>query len=213
MSERIHHIGRWITPGAALRGILVLTVAALATLTACTPRPQVHTAVSPDADVTQLRTFSLLPAPRHLGAGEGSNDPMHVNSGSNRALRTALLQGFTARGYIVADSSPDFAVAYYATTRNKLDIMRWDYGYAWWPRWWHGWGLRGPVGPTEATEYAAGTVVVDVIDGRTRDLLWRGKGLAPVSDDEPEYERSLRKTIRAIIARFPRAQPSIAPAH
>lgn len=51
------------------------------------------------------------------------------NSCANRALRDALLAGFASRGYAVADSSPDFAVAYYATTKDKLDIMHWDYGY------------------------------------------------------------------------------------
>ncbi len=177
---------------------------------ACASEPQVHTAVSPDRGVGGLRTFGILPAARHLGAGEASHDPMLTSSSSNRALRDALLRGFTSRGYAVADSGPDFAVAYYTTTKDKLDIMRWDYGYAWWPRWWRGWGERGPVGLLEATEYAPGTVVVDVIDPKTRELLWRGKGLAPVSDDERAYERDLRKTVTAILARFPRAQPAIA---
>jgi hypothetical protein len=193
-----------------IRPTPLLTAAVVLALAACAAASQVHTAVSPDGGVGTLHSFSLLPAPRHVGGGEEPNDPMRVTSGSNRALRDALLQGFASRGYVVADSSPDFAVAYYATTKDKLDIMRWDYGYAWWPRWWRGWGLRGPVGPTEATEYASGTVVVDAIDARTRELLWRGKGVARVSDDERAYELALQKTVTAIVARFPRARPSIA---
>ncbi len=193
-----------------MRATPVRTAAVVFTLAACASVPQVRTAVSPDGGIGNLHTFSILPAPRHVGGSEGPNDPMRVNSGSNRALRNALLQGFASRGYVVADSSPDFAVAYYATTKDKLDIMRWDYGYAWWPRWWRGWGERGPVGLLEATEHAPGTVVVDVIDPKTRELLWRGKGLAPVSDDERAYERDLEKTVTAILARFPRAQPAIA---
>jgi hypothetical protein len=192
-----------------MRATLVLTAAVVLTLAACASAPRVYTAVNPDGGVGTLHTFMILAAPRHVGRHEESDDPMRVNSGSNRALRNALRQGFASRGYVVADSSPDFAVAYYATAKDKLDIMRWDYGYAWWPRWWRGWGLRGPVGPTEATEYASGTVVVDVIDGRTRELLWRGKGLARVSDDERAYELELQKAVTAIVARFPRAQPSI----
>jgi hypothetical protein len=185
-------------------------VAVVLTLAACAAAPQVHTAVSPEGGVGSFHTFSLLPAPRHVGRGGELDDPMRENSGANRALRSALLQGFASRGYVVVDSSPDFAVAYYATTNDKLDIMRWDYGYAWWPRWWRGWGLRGPAGPTEATEYASGTVVVDVIDGRTRELWWRGKGLARVSDEARGYELELQKTVTAIVARFPRARPPIA---
>ena len=182
------------------------TAAVALTLAACTSVPQIHTAVSPDGGMGGRQTFSILPAPRHVGGGEWSSAPMVSNSEANRALRNALLEGFTRRGYALADSSPDFAVAYYATTKDKLDIMRWDYGYPWWPRWWRGWGSRGPVGPMEETEYAPGTVVVDVIDWKTRELLWRGKGLASVSDDERAYELDLQKTITAILARFPRAR-------
>ena len=185
-----------------------LTAAVVLTLAACASLPQVRTAVSPDGGIGSPHTFSILPAPRHYGGVEGANDPMLGSSSANRALRNALLEGFARRGYAVADSSPDFAVAYYATTKQKLDIMRWDYGYPWWPHWWRGWGPRGPVGPMEATEYAPGTVVVDVIDSKTRELLWRGKGLASVSDDERAYELDLQKTITAILARFPRARQS-----
>ena len=189
------------------------TAAAALSLAACASLPEVRTVVSPDGGIGSLHTFSVLPVPRHVGRGKWSNAPMLENSGSNRALRNALVQGFASRGYAVVDSNPDFAVAYYAATSDKLDIMRWDYGYAWWPRWWRGWGQMGPVGPMEATEYAKGTVVVDVIDPRTRDLLWRGKGLAPVSGDERAYERDLQKTVTAILAGFPRAQRSIAQTH
>jgi len=98
------------------------------------------------------------------------------------------------------------AVAYYATAKDKLDIIRWDYGYPWWPRWWRGWGPRGPVGPMEETEYAPGTVVLDVIDPMTRELLWRGKGFASLSDHGRAYELRLQKAIAAIVAKFPRAR-------
>ncbi|HEX9485542.1 MAG TPA: DUF4136 domain-containing protein [Gemmatimonadales bacterium] len=182
------------------------TAAVALTLAACTSVPRVRTAVSPDRGIGGLHTFAILPAPRHVGETEGSSAPMVDNSGANRALRDALREASTRRGYAVGDSSPDFAVAYYATTKDKLDIMRWDYGYPWWPRWWRGWGPRGPVGPMEETDYAPGTVVVDVIDPTTRELLWRGKGFASLSDHGRAYELGLQKASAAIVAKFPRAR-------
>jgi len=55
---------------------------------------------------------------------------MLVNSISNRALRSDLQQGFAKLGYAVNDSTPDFCVAYYASTNQRLDITTYDYGYA-----------------------------------------------------------------------------------
>ena len=184
--------------------LIAATAAVALTLTACGQGIQVRSALSPQAGIEDLRTFRILPVPqRHAGGPPSANDPMLVNSITNRALRNDLVQGFEGRGYVVADSNADFSVAYYASTKDKLDIMRWDYGYAWWPHWW-GWRAGGgPGGAADVTEYTEGTVVVDVIDPKSKELLWRGKGVARVSDDQEKYEQELQKTVTAILQKFP----------
>jgi hypothetical protein len=186
------------------------TTALIMALAACASGVRVRTAVSPDAKLNTLHTLQVLPTPEPRAARpEDANDPMLVNSITNRALRDYLVQGFQARGYIPVDSNPDFAVAYYASTKEKLDVTYWDYGYAWEPYWWGGVGW-GPVDPT-VTKYTEGTVILDVIDPRTKELLWRGSGVARVSDDVQEYEQELRKTVMAILEKFPPAQPGAWP--
>src|SRR5437773_1547174 len=172
------------------------------------------------ASLTGLHTFRVLPTPKPkiAGAVSSTNDPMLVNSISNRALRSDLAQEFAGLGYVASDSNPDFCVAYYASTNQKLDVTYWDYGYAWRPHWWSGWGQRSGRGwggdwgiqsPT-VTQYTEGTVIVDVIDPKTKDLLWRGQGVAAVSDDEAQYEQVLKKTVAAIVDKFPGASSKVA---
>jgi len=104
----------------------------------------VRTALSPDASLHGLRTFRVQPTPQPkiAGAVSSTNDPMLVNSISNRALRSDLAQEFAGLGYVATDSNPDFCIAYYASTNQKLDVTYWDYGYGWRPNWWSGWGRR-----------------------------------------------------------------------
>jgi len=122
---------------------------------------------------------------------------MLVNSISNRALRTDLVTGFQNRGYVLSDH-PDFAVAYYASASEKLDVAEWDYGYRYDPLWW---SEPGPYPP--AVTYTEGTVIVDVINPSTKELLWRGQGVAAVDTDPNKFARELRKAVDAIIAKFP----------
>jgi hypothetical protein len=161
---------------------------------------------SPGANLSALRTFNVLPnARRRAPDAHSTNDPMLPDSLSNRALRADLVKGFENRGYVLSDD-PDFAVAYYASTKDKLYLTYWDYGYAYYPRWWDGWGPGwGPLDST-VTQYTHGTVIVDVIDPDTKELLWRGQGVARVSDDEPQYEQDLWMAVTAILDKFPRAQ-------
>jgi hypothetical protein len=182
---------RSLAPPAAI--ILVLTACASV---------EVHTSPSPDVNLGALHTFNVMPNPkRRSPAAQSMNDPMLVNSITNRALRADLVQGFENRGYAVSDN-PDFVVAYYACAKDKLDVTYWDYGYAFYPgSWGPGWGPYD----TTVMQYTQGTVIIDVINPSTKELLWRGQGVARVSDDEPQYEQDLRKTIRAVLDEFPHA--------
>jgi hypothetical protein len=204
-----------------MRMTQLLTAAGVVTLAGCASAINVRTALSPDASLHGLHTFRVLPTPKPkiAGAVSSTNDPMLVNSISNRALRTDLAQEFAGLGYVATDSNPDFCVAYYASTKQQLDVTYWDYGYAWQPGWWSGWGRRwgrgwgrdwgmqsGPV----VTQYTQGTVIIDVIDPKSKELLWRGQGIAAVSDNEQQYEQDLKATVEAIVDKFPGASTQAA---
>ena len=198
-----------------MRIALLVPTAAVVALAACASGVQVRTALSPDASLTGLRTFRVEQTPKPKIANAQSNsDPMLVNSISNRALRSDLQQGFEKLGYAVNDSTPDFCVAYYASTDQKLDITTWNYGYPFRPRRWAGWGFYQPrfgaAFDPMVTQYTQGTIIVDVFDPKTKDLLWRGQGVANVSDNQQEYTQELQTTVGAILAKFPAAPAKVA---
>jgi len=192
----------------------LVPIAAVVGLAACASAVQVRTALSPDASLSGLRTFHVQPTPKpSIASAQSTSDPMLVNSISNRALRGDLRQGFEKLGYAVNDSTPDFCVAYYASTNQQLDITAWDYGYSLRPRWWRGWGprYRDRYEPM-VTQYTQGTVIVDVFDPKNKDLLWRGQGVAAVSDNQDQYVQELQATVAAILAKFPAAAAKVAQA-
>ncbi len=169
----------------------------------------VRALAAPDAHLANLRTFTIAtPKTKKANAVSDDNDPMLANSISNQALRQDLATDFQAKGYTLTGASPNFAVAYYASAQNKLDVTDWDYGYNYWGyhRFWRGYGY-----PVETVQqYTEGTVIVDVIDPATKELLWRGQGKAEVSKDPAAYIAELAKTVQAIVARFPAAGAEVA---
>ncbi len=181
-------------------GILLLAVLSLA---ACGRGIEVRTVVAPETRLDGLRSFRILPVPGHRTERPlRDNDPMLVNSISNRALREDIRRGLLRHGYAEDEAQPDFLVAFYASAKEKLDVTTWDYGYPWRPRWWRGFGGRPP--STTITEYIEGTVIIDVLDARSRELMWRGQGVSAVPDEQEKYVRALDLTVRAILERFPK---------
>jgi len=171
-------------------------------LTGCRGGIAVRTMVAPDASLSRLHTFRILPGPARRDGRPmtGVDDPMISNSIANRAIREQIVKAFQARGYALDEGNPDFAVAFYATAREKLDVTLWDYGYPFHPRW-----RRYPAPVQTVTQYTEGSVVIDVVQAGTRELLWRGEGKAELSDDPAENVQQLAKAASAIVAHFPEA--------
>lgn len=169
---------------------------------ACGRSIEVRTMAAPDAGLSSLHTFRMLPGParRDGRAVTGADDPMISNSIANRAIRDRIRKAFEDGGYIIDERSPDFAVAFYATAREKLDVSTWDYGYPFTPGW-----PRYPRQSPMVTQYTEGSVIVDVVKPGSQELLWRGEGKAQLSDDPSENVQQLAKAAEAIVAKFPHA--------
>ena len=185
------------------RPLISLCAVGLLAAGACRSSIEVRTMAAPDAGLATLHSFQMLPGPARRDGRPvtGSDDPMIANSIANRAIREQIQKAFMDRGYALDERLPDFAVAFYATSREKLDVGLWDYGYPFYPGW-----PRYPR-PTQITQYTEGSVIVDVVRPVTRELLWRGEGRAALSDDPSENVSQLMKTAAAIIAKFPKASP------
>jgi hypothetical protein len=167
-------------------------------LAGCSP-VRVTTSVAPDANLSGYRTFRVLNLPAaRAGLPTLTNDPMLEASVSSHALRQHLASAFIARGYSVNEANPDFTIAYYASRRGKLDVTAWDYGY---PGRWGGWRGGAPV--VQVQPYVEGTVIVDVVNPKTHQLVWRGRGISDISDDPETYGQNLDRTVKEIVARFP----------
>lgn len=182
----------------------LLACAAVVAAAGCGGNIEVRTMAAPDARLERLHTFRMLDAParRDGRAVVGSDDPMVSNSIANRAIREHIVKAFEDRGYVQSLRAAEFAVAFYATARDKLDVTVWDYGYPFDPTW----RRYGPPRQT-VTQYTEGSVIIDVIDASTRELLWRGEGTATLSDDAADNVKQLAKAAEAIVARFPKVTP------
>jgi hypothetical protein len=182
-----------------MRTRLFIAACAAITASACGPSIRVTTTAAPNAAFSRLHKFRILTPPPRSAGRPLPDDPMLANSISNQVLNTSITDAFLARGYTLDPTAPDFTVAYYASARERLDVNLWNYGY---PGRWGGWYGTGAV---EVSTYVQGTVIVDVINARTKELIWRGRGEAATTDDPAEYQQHLRDAVQAIVRKFPSA--------
>ena len=65
---------------------------------------------------------------------------------------------------------------------------------------WHGWG---GIATTEVDKIPVGTLVVDIYDCASEELLWRGMAQDQLSDKADKNSKKIEKSVEKMFAKFP----------
>ena len=68
---------------------------------------------------------------------------------------------------------------------------------------WHYWGGDMGMATTHLETYVVGTLVIDLFDSRTRQLIWRGWSTDALPDDPKKQTKKLDKEIEKLFKNFP----------
>ena len=156
------------------------------------------------ADFTQYKTYTWGDAEVDV------DNPVYDSDLIEKRVRRTVEQEFAKRGIIKDERSPDFVIEYHTYTEEKArSSYNYPYGYRFMPFGFYpfafGWGgyPYGWMGPRESTtEYTEGTLILDIIDVKTDELLWRGSVSGDV-EDTSRLRKKLEKGIRAIMKKYP----------
>jgi len=128
--------------------------------------------------------------------------PQRPNPIIDARVHRAIAAELISKGFAqTAPDKADFFVTYFTSTDQKLSIYHSGYGYGWGP-WGGWWGPAYYMPTTHVSQYDVGTLVLDVIDSRTKNLVWRGMA-QKVLDDSDRSEEKIRAYINEVLASFP----------
>lgn len=155
-------------------GIFLIALAAIAGTTGAFA--ETHSDFNKEYNISALKTFDFKQQ------GRISRDPIANNQIWNDDIRTAIAAGLTSHGMVQDGAAePDFLVAYYVGLKDRYDVRSLGYGVPFYGRgfrqWW-GW----PQGyDAWAVPYTESTLIIDIIDARTNQLVWRGYNQDPIN--------------------------------
>jgi len=123
------------------------------------------------------------------------------NSLWDSRIKNAVDAQLTAKGWTQIDSGGDVAVVAIKTTQTQKSLQTFYDGFG--GRWrWRGFGGMGQSTTTEQ-DYKVGTLVVDLYDGKTKQLIWRGSAQDTLSDKASNNEKKLDKGVAKMFKKFP----------
>jgi hypothetical protein len=175
----------------------ILIVALLMLLTACKTTSDWD--YDKSVDFTNYKTFAWAP---NASLAKGSTH-YQINELMEKRVRNAINEQLSQQHSMtmVDAAQADILVNYHASVDKELDIDTINTGYN---ARWNYWGF-GYQRETSAREYEVGTLVIDVIDRASNQLIWRGakEGRLKKKQKPEQRQASINKTVNNILSNFP----------
>jgi hypothetical protein len=165
--------------------------ASLLTIPALVAAQDVKVDFDKSYDFSPVKTYSIA-----IGTAWG-------NDLSQRRVLTEIEEAISAKGWKKVADNPNVAVVIHGATQTKRNAstfysgMGGGYGYRY-----GGFGGMGTAS-TVVNEYQVGTLVVDIFDAKTKNLVFRGTAEDEISDNPEKNKNRLEKASTKLFKNFP----------
>ena len=147
---------------------------------------QVKTDYDRSADFSQYKTYSWEKVQ--------TPDPLWVDR-----IKEAVNAALTSKGLTPVDSGGDVAIVALEMTKNQSTLNTFYDGFGGGWRWGGGFGNA----TTTVDNYKVGTLVVDLFDAKSKQVIWRGSSSDTLSDKSDKNIKNLDKGVQKMFDHFP----------
>jgi len=151
-----------------------------------------------NANFTSYKTYAWAPEPNTVALTPPVDDAIHATVDKDLA----------ARGYTkVQGKTPDFYVVYHVTSVQKTDVRHYtDWGFGTTYRPGYGYYVGWPGNPTTYAvldQYRVGALILDFVEVRRDQLVWRGVASSVIGDKAENNATSAAQAVHLLLAKFP----------
>ena len=178
-----------------LQGLLAVLL--ITGLSGCATTHEVVTQYSRLTDFSGLKTYDWL-----ADTGKISGEPLLDDAVIHEQIRGAVEIELSNKKYVkYTRGDPDFFIHYHVIVEDRPkpasrsrfydDTLSWKEGLT-------------PADP-EIEEYRKGTLIIDIIDAKSKNLFWRGSTAAEIYPYAIPMQkiRQIKKGVKEIVAQFP----------
>lgn len=155
-----------------------------------------------EADFTTIKTFAWRQA-------NVKDDALDANPLLKKRVVTSIEKHLVARGYKKAITTvPDVYVVTHAGMQEKMRVTNWgsaggyyappSYNTPWWGN--DGYGNR-----VDVSYYTEGTLIIDIVAAKNKELIWRGAGTGLVKSykNQEKMQQDIDTYVADILNHFP----------
>lgn len=146
---------------------------------------QVKTDYDTQTDFSKYKTFAFY---------KKGIDESKISDIDKRRILRAIDKELTNKG-MVKSENPDLLVSIFAKAQKKVNV----YNDNWYPFYYT------PFYRTNVSQYVEGTLFIDLIDAKKKQLVWQGvgKGALNTSSKPEKKDSRIQEIVAEILAKYP----------
>lgn len=192
--------------------LLGLTLVALFTLSSCSS-VRVLADYDTNTDFRAYKTYAFY---------KTGIDRAQISDLDKKRILYAIETEMAARGF-QKSQNPDILVSIFTKESEQVDVFNNNFGWGWgglgWGGWgwgglgWGGWGMNpwmwggglGGWGGSQISTRTEGSLYIDLIDTRDKQLVWQGKGVGTLNNTKnmEKKEARIKKFVAEILEEYP----------
>lgn len=161
---------------------------------------EVYSDYDKGTDFTQYKTYAFY---------KKGIDKVEISDLDKKRILRAIERELRSKGFVPSDN-PDLLVNIFTKSREKIDIYNNNY-YGWYP-WYYGYGYGYGYGYpgygfgyTNVSSSTEGTLFIDLVDARKKELAWQGIGVGILSyyKNVDKKEARINEFVTNIMTQYP----------
>lgn len=158
----------------------------------------VRTDYDTEANFTNYKSFAFY---------KPAIDKAEISDLDKKRILRAIDQTLQEKGF-AKTAAPDILISIATKAEKNVNIYpnNFGFGFGW------GWGWNAPFwfgngfNNFGAFETVEGRLFIDVLDAKTKELVWQGVGNAALTDDPQKKQERIQEIVDAILTKYPPQQ-------
>ncbi len=157
-------------------------------LTSCSS-VRVYSDYDKGVEFSQFKTYAFH---------KNSIDKVEISDLDKKRILRAIDQNLLSRGFTKSDN-PDILISIQTKEREQVDVNQANLGWGW------GWGWNPWMwgGNTYVSSYTEGTLFIDFIDARKKELIWQGEGVGILTKNTKDKDERINEFVTKILNQYP----------
>ena len=168
-----------------MKTLKFLSLIILITLSSCS-------SVRVNADYDKKVSFSNYKSYAYLKSGI---DKAEISDLDKKRILNAIDEIMPTKG-LSKSGTPDVLISIFTKERERVDVYQ-NYGFGW------GWNPYWGMGYSNVTTTPEGTLFIDIIDAKTKELVWQGEGSGYLTKNTEKKEARIKEFVSKILEQYP----------